>query len=291
MNALPLQQLQAFEAAARRRSFTTAASDLNVQQPAISRQVAALEAQLGTRLFLRTKPRLTLTAEGAALYRVVDQGFDAIRAEMRSLSASAKDGPIVVNAAIGFTSLYLMPRLAAFQAAHPDLPVQIVTRDQNTGFRIEDADIVVTFGETGLPDCQSGVIFGEELVPICAPSLLENGRKPTLEELPQRRLLHMSSPEHADDWARYFDGLGFEARQPDPTDRIMSYMVYLSSIQNGAGIGLGWRGLIERDLEENRLVIANDRVVATGRGYHANLTPRAFDDQNACIFWGWCCAA
>ncbi|MEO0822291.1 MAG: LysR substrate-binding domain-containing protein [Pseudomonadota bacterium] len=284
---LPLAQLAAFEAAARRLSFTDAARELNVQQPAISRQVAALEALLDARLFKRTKPRLTLTAEGEALFRTVSDGFDAMRAEMRRIEAGRRDAPVVVNAPIGFTSLYLMPRLAEFQAMAPEHPIQIVTRDQNRGFDASDADVVVSFGTAGLPGAQSAPIFREELVPVAAPGLLPGDRPLPLERLLDRKLLHMSSLDHAEDWSRYLEGTGLRAPRPAPTERIMSYMVYLLSIQNGQGIGLGWRGLVERLLAEGRLVIGVERTVATGRAYWADLTPRARNSPGARAFWRW----
>lgn len=286
-DVLPLSQLAAFEASARFRSFTAAARALNVQQPAISRQVAALELRLGGPLFLRTKPKLTLTANGEALFRAVSGGFQSIRTEIRRLEASRRAAPVVVNVSIGFASLYLMPRLGDFHARHPEHSVQIVTRDQNAGFDEAAADIVITFGETALPEAQSAVIVREQLAPICAPGVIPDDAPLPLEVLPEQKLLHMSSEDHFDDWARYFEGSGLSAPPPKLTDRIMSYMVYLVAIQDGQGIGLGWRGLIEKMLESGGLVLASARIVETNRAYRANLMPRASHSAGAHAFWRW----
>ena len=97
----------------------------------------------------------------------------------------------------------------------------------------------------------------------------------------------MSAPDHFDDWARYFEGSGLAAPEPAPTERIMSYMVYLLAIQNGQGIGLGWRGLIEKMLEHRVLVLACEQVVETERAYRACLTSRAFGHAGAQAFWRW----
>ncbi len=285
--SLPLSQLAAFEAAARFRSFTAAARDLNVQQPAISRRIAALEAQLETPLFLRTKPHLTLTPSGEALFRVVTSGFGSIRKEVRRIEAMKSAAPVVVNASIGFTSLYLMPRLAEFQARFPDYPVQIVTRDQNLDFDEAVTDVVITFGEEETSSAEGTVIVGEALVPVCAPGFLPDDAPIAVNELPTQKLLHMSAPEHLGDWARYFEGSGLSAPEPVPTERIMSYMVYLLAIQNGQGIGLGWRGLIEPMLKNSSLVIACKRTVETDRAYSANLTSRSYGDPGARAFRHW----
>ena len=127
----PLSQFQAFEAAARHLSFSRSAQEMNVQQPAVSRQVAALEEALGARLFLRSKPRLTLTAEGETLFSAVSAGLAAIRSGAETVVAASREDVLAVNAAIGFTSLYLLPQLAEFQDRYPELRLEVVTRDQN----------------------------------------------------------------------------------------------------------------------------------------------------------------
>jgi DNA-binding transcriptional LysR family regulator len=144
---LPLQQINSFEAAARHLSFSRAAQELNVQQPAISRQVAALEGWLGIALFTRSKPRLTLTEEGHVLASTIANGFDAMYAGFEAVQSRRPGGEIVVNAAIGFTSFYLLPRLAEFQSLHPNIKVQVVTRDQNPDYELSRRDLVVVFGE------------------------------------------------------------------------------------------------------------------------------------------------
>lgn len=283
---LPLAQLQAFEAAARALSFTAAARKLNVQQPAISRQINALETALGTVLFKRTKPHLTLTPEGAQLFETVRQVFADLRSTLGRIQDSQSGPSVVVNAAIGFTSQYLMPRLNAFQKAHPDHRVEIVTRDQNTGFD-DAADLVVTFGAQGLAGTRSAPIFKEELCAICAPSYLPGGHPVSLHELASQKLLHLSSDDHRHDWARFFAGTGLPVPPVSGTDRMMSYMVYLTAVQDGQGIGLGWSHLISKTIREGRLVLACDRVLQTDRAYHANLTRRAEGNIAAEALWSW----
>lgn len=284
---LPFPQLVAFDAAARHLSFTEAARELNVQQPAISRQIAALEAALDVKLFERTKPRLTLTSDGAGLHQAVADGFDTVRAALRRTRLAGREPPVVVNASIGFTSLYLLPRLAAFQAQNPNIRIQFVTRDQNGGYDLDDADILVTFGFAGLRRLMSRPVLHEELVPICAPGIFPDDAPADLDALLARPLLHLSSPDHVDDWDRYLAETGRRAPTPDPSDQIMSYMVYLLAIENGRGVGLGWRGLFEKSVTDGRLVVAAARRVATGRAYYGNLTQRASDNPAARTVWRW----
>ncbi len=284
---VPLHQIQAFEAAARNLSFTRAASELNVQQPAVSRQVAMLEQLLGATLFRRSKPRLTLTAEGEVLLEAVSAGFGAIASGMRQVKALREGEVIVVNAAIGFTSLFLLPRLAEFQTLHPDVRLEIVTRDQNPDFDPAKCDIVMTFGETGVPGTRSKLVFREELIAVCKAGYLGSDAPLERRDLARQRLLHLSSPDHADDWKRYFEGSDAAPPQPRPLDRILSYMVYLRAIQTGGGIGLGWCRLIEEMLDSGALEVACDHKVVTDRGYHCCVMPRAANHRGAMIFLDW----
>ena len=285
--SLPLQQIKAFEAAARRLSFSRAAEELNVLQPAISRHVAALEAELGVRLFLRTKPRLTLTEDGVLLADAVSRGFDAIRNGMDNLRAGRGDETIVVSASIGFTSLYLLPRLAEFQALHPATKIQIVTRDQNPDFNANKCDVVILFVEQGIPGTSSRRMFAERMVAVCHPDLLNNGQSLTQAELAHRKLLHMSELDHNGDWKRFFESTGIEIPKPPAHDAYLSYMVYLRAIQNGLGIGIGWRPLLDEYLNSGALALASAHECRTKRGYFCSITSAGQSKPGTGLFLDW----
>ncbi|SLN26423.1 Glycine cleavage system transcriptional activator [Falsiruegeria litorea R37] len=284
---LPLQQINAFEAAARHLSFSRAAQELNVQQPAISRQVAALEEWLEVALFLRSKPRLTLTEEGQVLATAIAKGFDAMHAGFDAVQMRRPGGEIVVNAAIGFTSFYLLPRLAEFQALHPDIKVQVVTRDQNPDYDVARCDLVVVFGEGGVPGLRSVRVFPEQIVAVCHPDVLPSPDPVPLRDLADMPLLHMSGPAHVGDWDRYFDGTGLHAPKPPKHDRYLSYMVYLRAIQSGLGVGTGWRPMIDEFLSSGALVLACEHQCKTARGYFCSVTNRADTRPEVELFLNW----
>jgi len=283
---LPFHQISAFDAAMRHLSFSRAARELNVLQPAVSRQVAALEEALGTALFVRTKPNLTPTKDGELLALRISKGLDLIRRGLGELSNQNTSGGIVVNAAIGFTSLYLLPRMAEFQALHPDIKVQIVTRDQNPDYDMTHCDVVVHFGSEGLFSLPSRKIFSEKLVAICHPDYLST-RLLELGKLSGERLLHMTSSDHANDWERYFFESDIELENPKENEKFHSYMVYLRAIQSGLGIGLGWRPMIDEYLAAGTLMLACSHEITTERGYFCSLTPRGAAKSESEIFLSW----
>jgi DNA-binding transcriptional LysR family regulator len=288
VSSLPsVSLIAAFEAAARHLNFTRAATELNVQQPAISRQIAALEAEVGTQLFLRTKPALTLTPEGEALFASVSKGFDEVRRGFDQLRDRRRANVLVVNAAIGFTSLFLMPRLGAFQAAFPDIELEIVTRDQNTGFDPRASDLVVVFDREGLTGTTARKVLEGEIYAVCAPSVMGDREAFSLEELTRQRLLHLRGSGHDEDWPIFFAGTGLTPPVPNRVDRIFSFMVYLHAVENGTGVGLGWTHMTDGLIESGRLRIAADRRVRTGRAYHCCLMDHARQRAEARTFLDW----
>ena len=279
--------MAAFEAAGRNLSFTRAAAELNVQQPAISRHIAALEAEVGTALFLRTKPNLTLTPDGEALFKSVSKGFGEVRHGLDLIRARNRADVLVVNAAIGFTSLFLMPRLGAFQSTFPEIELEIVTRDQNSGYDERACDLLFVFDKEGLEGCVSKKVFDGEIYPVSAPSLLD-GRAPfTLQELAGQRLIHLSGSGHDADWSIFFEGTGLDTPIPSRLDRILSFMVYLHAIENGNGIGLGWRHMTDNLVASGRLVRAAERRVKTGRSYYCCIMDHAASRPDAQKFLDW----
>jgi LysR family glycine cleavage system transcriptional activator len=118
-----LNALRAFEAMARTGRVTLAAEELHVTHSAVSRQVKALEAALGVRLFAGPKNRLELTAAGRELLPALTEAFDQIATAVRRTRSGAEDLHVAVNASISVK--WLIPRLAGFQAQHPDVRLHL----------------------------------------------------------------------------------------------------------------------------------------------------------------------
>ena len=284
---IPLTQLVAFEAAARHLNFSAAASDLNVQQPAVSRHIKALEDSLGTKLFLRTRPLLTLTDDGNNLAKCVDKGFHELRVGIDQIVNRQRPSPLIIDAGIGFTSFYLLPRMADFQAHYPDISVQISTRDQNPDFNTQRSDLVVVFDQAGISGLPSQQVFAGQMVAICHPDLLPQGRMLSPDELATKDLLHLTGSGHEDDWNIFFRETGVTTPEPIISNSYISFMVYLKAIQNGMGFGIGWQPLIDEFLVNGSLAVATPMVVETQRSYFCSLTARGQTKAEAQHFMDW----
>ncbi|TMV03380.1 LysR family transcriptional regulator [Ruegeria sediminis] len=255
-------------------------------QPAVSRRVADLEQALGVRLMHRTRPGVTLTPEGEVLFHAIAGSLMQVQTAVEQIRLPAERNTLVVDSTIGFASCYLMQRLPAFRSAHPDIVIELVSRDLSDDYHQGGSDVIIVFDEPArLPGLHKSLIFGEELVPLCAPAYLP-GPVPA-ERLCDHRLLHLVHGNHTRDWERYAASAGLRIAPPGSAERFTSFTVCLQAALNGDGIMLGWEHLLQDHLNAGRLIRACDQRLKTRRGYFACITGRAAENRHARAFVDW----
>lgn len=196
-NALPsLNALRAFEAMARTGRVTLAAEELSVTHSAVSRQVKALEAQLGVRLFNGPKHRLELTEAGRELLPALTEAFDQIAGAVWRTRAGGEDLPVAVNASVSVK--WLIPRLAGFSAAHPKVRLQLSELAAHATAQRGAQGVVriVPAGRLAEPNCTP--FIRNALGPVMSPEAVERwGDDP----LRAPRLAAATHPEAWPVWA------------------------------------------------------------------------------------------
>jgi LysR family glycine cleavage system transcriptional activator len=263
----PLNGLRAFEAAARHLSFTLAARELNVTQTAISHQIRRLEERLGLKLFQREHQRLILTPAAQAYLPAVRRAFSELREATDRLQRQERRGPLTVSTLTSFAVKWLVPRLASFQAAHPDIEVRVTTGLALVDFRRDDVDMAIRYGHGDWPGLHTDWLLREEVFPVCAPSLAAGPtalRRPA--DLAQHRLLHVTA--YAEDWRLWLTAAGIG--DIDPTHGL-SFDLQVSAIQaaiDGLGVALGRRPVVDDDLAAGRLVAPFDVVLPSHAAYY-----------------------
>jgi LysR family glycine cleavage system transcriptional activator len=196
--ALPsLNALRAFEAMARTGSATQAGAELNVTHSAVSRQVKALEAQMGVRLFEGPRHALTLTRAGRDLLPGLTAAFDGIAAAVAGARGEGQDLHVAVNASLSVK--WLIPRLADFGRNHPEVRVHLVELAPHAVSH-RGADLVLR-----LLDAQQITALNAEVVipnavgPVIAPALA--GDDPRAMVLTAPRLTARTHPTGWKDWS------------------------------------------------------------------------------------------
>src|ERR1700675_4301359 len=189
-----LNGLRAFEAAARHLSFTVAASELNVTQTAISHQIRRLEEELGIRLFVRQNRALALTPEARDYLPGIRAAFNDLRLATDRLLRRDDDLVLTVSTLASLAAKWLLPRLSAFQEAHPGIDVRITTSNSLVDFRSGDVDTAIRYGRGHWPGLRADLLIADGLFSACSPTLL-TGEKPLQrpEDLADHVLLHSSA--------------------------------------------------------------------------------------------------
>ena len=207
-----LNGLRAFEAAARHLSFTQAASELNVTQTAISHQIRRLEEELGLRLFVRQNRALELTAEARDYLPGVHAAFNDLRLATDRLLRKDDGHVLTVSTLASLAAKWLLPRLSAFQEAHPGIDVRITTSPSLVDFQRDNVDAAIRYGRGQWPGVRADWLMADELFPVCSPALV-SGNKPLRcpQDLKDHVLLHTSNT-NSDDWRLWLTAAGL------PTD-------------------------------------------------------------------------
>ncbi|KAB7772274.1 LysR family transcriptional regulator AmpR [Xanthomonas maliensis] len=244
---LPLNALRAFEAAARHQNLTRAADELCVSQAALSHQIKALEQQLGLRLFHRLPRGVALTDEGAALAPVLGESFDRIAATLERFADGRYRDVLSVGVVATFATGWLLPRLAAFHAAHPGIELRLLTHNNRVDLAAEGLDLAIRFGDGDWQGEVATPLMEAPFAPACAPALARLLRTP--EDLAKTTLLRSY---RLDEWPRWFRAAGVAevaARGP----MFDSSLALAAAAAAGAGVALLPLPMFHQDLDAGRL--------------------------------------
>ena len=268
----PLNQLEAFEAAARHLSFTRAADELALTQSAVSRQVAALEDFFGVPLFQRLHRALRLSAEGQQLQRAVVDVLQQLHQVSTSLRGETRLKTVVVTTTVGFAGLWLIPRLTGFTASRPDVDVRISASNTMANLNRDGVDVAIRYQspDAGVPDALQ--LFGEVVLPVCSPRLLRDAARPLKEpaDLRHHCLLHMDMGPGTPplEWSLWLRLMGIEDLKSASVMHFSQYDQMIQAAINGQGVALGRLPLMKSLLTQRKLVAPFKKSVASPRGYY-----------------------
>ena len=283
-----LKSIQAFEAAARLSSFALAADELFVTASAISHQIKLLEEQLSIRLFHRLHRAVILTDSGRQYAEEISSAFARIDSATREIGRVAKSDILTIHCTPSFATQWLMPRIARFSAAHPDIDVRLNASSEAANLISEAVDIDIRYGPRKLQPAGTMVLElpPETIVPLCAPALME-GDYPLrgIADLQHHPLIHSEGCLVGwRDWMRLHRKTRVDIVRGPRFDR--SFMA-LSAAVDGLGVCLESLLLAQRELETGRLVAPFGFDGLEVHGYTLNLLKSRADLPKLRSFQDW----
>lgn len=243
-----IPSLLALEAVDRLGSASAAAEELNLTQGAISRQLQALEGQLGVTLLIRDKQRLRLTPAAADFVAEARRSLHRLAAASLTLRANPTGGALNLAILPAFGMHWLAPRLAKFAGLHPEVTVNLSTRLKPFDFTDSAFDAAIHYGRQDWPGVEYLKLMEEEILAVAAPSFKPLDAARDALALP---LLQLES--RSGDWGRWLAHHGQPNLRP-PAMLFDQFATMQQAAVHGMGAAVLPLFLIGRDLAEGRLV-------------------------------------
>lgn len=263
--------LFAFEAAARLGSFTQAAEELRVTQAAVSYSIKRLEATLGQPLFVRRHRRVELTETGERFYHDVSIGLAHIRRSAEAIRRQRADNHVTLSVSTAFANWWVLPRLAAFRAAHPHIDLRLQTTDKDVDLAAEGIALGIRRGKGNWPEYEAALFAREAIDPVCSPGYLTplTTRPSSTADLKRLKLIHLDEPfRPRPSWSDWFAAQGVDYTDLGDGLRLNDYALVVQAALEGQGVALGWRHLTADLVARGLLVRVLDRTLETGLGFY-----------------------
>lgn len=274
-----------FEAAARHESYTKAALELALTQGAVCRQIAALEAFLNVELFRRSRRGVQLTEAGLSYSRQVSTQLDAV--ERDTLSVMRQQGANVIELAVvpTFGTQWLLPRLKDFQQRHPEVTVNLTNRTRPFLFADTAFDAAIYFGDGDWSGTESHRLMSENPLPVCSPSLLQGQLELNAKQIAELPLLQQTTRPYA--WRQWFSSLELNIERDMTGPRYELFSMLAQAAMHDMGIALIPPFLIQQELQQGRLVVANRHALSSTKAYYLMIPERKVASASLRAFRDW----
>ena len=259
--------LQCFEAVTRHLSFTRAAEELNLTQSAVSKQVAQLEELLQHLLFRRVRRRLQLTPAGDLYLVEVRKILTQVEMSTHTLRSYGGETEVLrVSTPSTFGARWLVPRLKGWRLRYPHIHLDLCNEQQADDLLQGRSDLAFYFGQGARPGTECLKLFGEELVAVCAPSSLP--RTPMTDPTQLTDLVLLQNASRPQAWHEWFEHQGFCTDHSYHGPRFDTFYMCIRAAQEGCGVALLPRFLVEEELADGKLVIAWQHLMPSHDAYY-----------------------
>lgn len=257
-----LDPLRGFVAVGRRMSITLAAEELCLTQSAVSRQIHALEQQLGCKLFVRQHRGVAFTPEGERLFRSADSALQQLQDVMGELRRSEVQRPVTLTASVGVVGLWLLPRLPALQRLHPEIDLRLSAANRLADLRADSIDLALRYCRAADAPADAVHLFDETLAPVLHPRLAQTlaHESGALARMP---LLELDDPRPWLQWQSWRAALPTRSRPA--MLRLNQYDQVIHAALAGQGVALGRLELLQPLLASGQLACLPEGVLKDSR--------------------------
>lgn len=285
-----LNHLFAVEAVGRHLSFTAAAEELGISQPAVSKAIRVTEEAVGFPIFERRHRGLGLSAKGARFFQQTQAILQQMADTLAELPPEGRRPVVRASFSSSFVALWMLPRLPGFSKAHPELALHLEESDSDMVDLVsEGLDFSARLGDGTWSDVRCTLLVPERVGAVASPDYLK--RNPNLSSprtLLGADLIHVHEPKRARiGWRDWLARFAVAPPMPEARFTVSDYHSAIDAALLGQGVALGWEHLVEGSIEENRLVWLSDHRVETGMGIYLVDRPDAAGAEHIEAFRSW----
>ncbi|MGI9389975.1 MAG: LysR substrate-binding domain-containing protein [Boseongicola sp.] len=273
-----LNQLRAFEAAARHESIKHGAEELCVTSTAVGHQIKALEQFLNTQLFHRKTRKIELTDQGRELAATVEQALDLLETSVEKARTSDVSGTLKITVAPFFGNRWLLPRLPEFHAMYPDIEIKPYLSFDYVDLEKSGFDAAVRYGSGDWEGLSSTLIFRDLIRPVCAPQLVKGNELP----MAARDILSLplaSAQNWPDDWMAWAEAAGLKTAECLETVEYESRAYMFDAALSGQAVILADLRMTAADEQASRLVHLHPLTAERPHGIYLVTTERNSDPR------------
>lgn len=280
-----MQALVGFESAARLKSFSRAAEELNKTQSAVSHQIRSLEELLGQDVFRRLGRTVELTDAGADLLETTVRTLNTLGSGINRLDFYTKPGSVVFNCPPAWARHWLLHRLPALKTQCPELDPWIHTTEDATDFDHSEADCAVWYGEGSWSGLSVEILCKDTVSPVCTAAYAAkfDSFKDSARLL-EADLLH---DERWDGWNTWFNETGLDRPAPVSGVNFSDPGLMLDAALSGQGVALASLALAEHYLATGTLVKPFTTNLKSNQTWYLVGEPKRISRPAAKSFWDW----
>lgn len=266
----PLTALRAFEATARLGSVTRAADELSVTHAAVSHQLRALEEWVGRPLFRREHRRIVPNEAGSSLLPVVTDAFDRLAARANEIRSQSDRRILTISSAPSVAYRWIVPRLAAFSARHPEIDVRLEQSTRLIDLLREGIDIAIRYGAGPWPGLAMHRLMTGRAQPMASPAFLERHGL-SVDDLPLSpetiAALPLQHEEHREHWRRWFADAGLIGADVSSGAVFHEAGVLIDVAMAAQGVVLGRVALAQGLIDQGMLALVSDLAAHAEASY------------------------